>query len=422
MSISIKIRLKNKPTKEGLYPIVLSIIKNRKIKVISLGIKCFKKDWDEVNNKLKKSDKNYIQRNRILLQKQEEALKIIDEFTLEGIDFTLNQFEERFRGKKESTQTVKQFWQEKIADLIKAGRTGNARAYRDTMNSFFKFVKRDNLMFREIDASILDKYETYLRSRGGIDGGIAVKMRELRAVYNDAINKDVVAKKYYPFSKYKISKLKGKGHKRALSRDEIGLIENLDIEKYPHLELAQQLFIFSYYTRGMNFYDIMKLKWENIGNDYITYTRSKTKGNFKIKILPPVNEILKQMRQRISITSYVFPLLLSENLTPVQIENRKAKTLKKFNKDLKLIAGAVGINKTITSYVARHSFATNMKQEGVSTDIISQSMGHQNISITTAYLKDFDDDILDNAHEKLLRETIPIYKIETNINQRLTSA
>jgi site-specific recombinase XerD len=98
-------------------------------------------------------------------------------------------------------------------------------------------------------------------------------------------------------------------------------------------------------------------------------------------------------------------------MTPIQIENRKAKKLKRFNSDLKKIAEIVGINKPLTSYVARHSFATNLKQLGVSTDIISQSMGHQNISITSAYLRDFENDVIDDANEKLLMEPISIYNL-----------
>jgi site-specific recombinase XerD len=92
----------------------------------------------------------------------------------------------------------------------------------------------------------------------------------------------------------------------------------------------------------------------------------------------------------------------------MQIENRKSKKLKRFNNDLKKIAEIVGIDKPLTSYVARHSFATNLKELGVSTDVISQSMGHQNVSITTAYLKDFDNEVIDDANERLLMETIPI--------------
>lgn len=97
----------------------------------------------------------------------------------------------------------------------------------------------------------------------------------------------------------------------------------------------------------------------------------------------------------------------------MQIENRKSKKLKRFNNDLKKIAEIVGIDKPLTSYVARHSFATNLKELGVSTDVISQSMGHQNVSITTAYLKDFDNEVIDDANERLLMEPIPIYEYFT---------
>jgi site-specific recombinase XerD len=100
----------------------------------------------------------------------------------------------------------------------------------------------------------------------------------------------------------------------------------------------------------------------------------------------------------------VFPILLKENLTPMQIENRKHKTLRRFNKQLKEIAKIQGVKKNVTSYVIRHSFATNLKYAGISADLIGQSMGHQDVSVTNAYLKEFKDDIIDDAMTKLLEE------------------
>src|SRR5690606_10852369 len=193
--------------------------------------------------------------------------------------------------------------------------------------------------------------------------------------------------------KYKIAKLKGKSIKRALSRDEIQKIFELDISEHPNLIHSKNYFVFSYFILGLIFVDMMHLTWDDINDDSITYIRSKTKGRFSIKILKPVKEILSFYSKTHTSTSYVFPILLKEGLTPTQIQNRKAKTLKKFNKDLKEIATLAGIDKKLTSYVARHSFATNLKQLGVSTDIISESMGHQNINITNAYLKEFDSDV-----------------------------
>ena len=108
---------------------------------------------------------------------------------------------------------------------------------------------------------------------------------------------------------------------------------------------------------------MMKLKWNDIKGDRIFYTRSKTKGHFILKVLPPVQEILDYYQENSRGTKYVFPLLLKENMTPTQIENRKSKTLKKFNKDLKEIARICEIDKNISSYVARHSFATALSKK-----------------------------------------------------------
>lgn len=406
---TIKILLRDKENKDGLFPIVLRITKDRKPKLINMGMNCLKKDWDEKEACFKKSYPNYLQRNRALLNYKQKALTIIDSFNLDEIDFTLDQFEKMFKDKEQNKINLMEFWEDKIKDLNLAGRTGNARAHQDTKNSFFRFCKNQKILFKEITVEVLDKYETHLRATGSNDGGIGVRMRELRAVYNDAIKKGVVNEKYYPFKTYKVSKLKGRGFKKALLREEVRKIFEFDEEKYPHLVEAKHLFVFSYFTRGMNFYDMMKLRWENVVDDKIIYTRSKTKGRFIIRIINPIPEILNYYKNSNSNTGYIFPILLKEGLTPMQIENRKAKKLKRFNSDLKKIAEILKIDKTITSYVARHSYATNAKELGISTDMISQSMGHQNIAITSAYLKDFENDIIDDANDRLLFEPIPIY-------------
>ncbi len=93
----------------------------------------------------------------------------------------------------------------------------------------------------------------------------------------------------------------------------------------------------------MNFADMMRLKWENVSGDRIHYTRAKTKGNFIIKIMPPVKEILDYYRR--NKKPYVFPIILRENLTPTQLNDRKRKTLSKFNKDLKELGSLAGIDK-----------------------------------------------------------------------------
>ena len=152
----------------------------------------------------------------------------------------------------------------------------------------------------------------------------------------------------------------------------------------------------------MNFTDMMKLEWKQVTTKNIFYKRSKTKSNFTIKILPPVQEILKYYQESSIGTKYVFPILLKDNLEPTQLENRKHKTLQRYNKELKEIANVLEIDKPLSSYVARHSFANCLKQKGVATDIISESMGHKNLSVTQLYLKELSNSVLDEAMEILV--------------------
>ncbi|SNB31324.1 transposase [Flavobacterium psychrophilum] len=401
MATSIKIIRKNKIRADGTFPIMIQIIKDGKTKLITTGITCLENEWE--GEQLKKVHTNYQKRNLILSNIKNKALKIIDDFVTDEIDFTLSDFERKFNGEKANTKTtVYEHFQEKINLMDLSGRTGNARSYRDTCNSFFNFHSDKQLGFRNLNVTLLEKYEAHLRSRNNQDSGIAFRMRSIRAIYNSAIRNGIVKKEYYPFDKYKISKLKGKGMKRALSREEIKKILDVDLSERPDLIDAKNYFVFSYFARGINFVDLMKLKKENIQGDNIEYIRSKTKGRFIIKIMQPVQEVLDYYATKNSLTDYVFPILLKNDLTPIQIENRKHKTLSKFNKDLKQLALLAKVDKNVTSYVIRHSFATNLKQLGVATDLISTSMGHSNLEITQSYLKEFENNIIDDANEKLL--------------------
>lgn len=394
--------MRKKPLSDGTFPIYLRITQNRKAKFIYLNYSCKTNQWNEKEGVFKKNYDNYVKRNIILSDAKKKALQIIDQFVEQDREFTLNQFEELFRGKKtRDKQKFYEFFESKINDLAAGGRTGNQKVYQETLNSFRKFIKVRNPDFEDITPRLLEKYEIHLRSNGGTDGGISVKMRTIRAVYNDAIKRGMVKQEHYPFRVFEISKLKGKGQKRALSREEFLLIADFPSEEHSHLRDARNYFVFSYYTRGMNFVDMMKLRWTNIINETILYRRSKTNSNFQVKILPPVQAILDYYKAHFPETNYVSPILLQENLKPNQIENRKKKTLKKFNKDLKEIGKIVGIQQKLTSYVARHSFATNLKQAGIATAIISESMGHKTQEVTENYLKEFENKVIDDAMETL---------------------
>ena len=395
---SIKTVLRKKVLSDGTFPVCLRVTKNRKTKFFNTIFKTTENEWDFSSGCFNRKNSNYIQNNRLLLKFKDRALKIYSDLQLEKEYFNLDDFSKRFRfDNNPASGYVFPFWEEIITEMKLAGRMGNATMYEETMKSVKQFCRFKKIRFQDITNSFLNKYEAWLRSRGGTDGGISIKQRTLRALYNKAIERDIIKDINHPFKTYKISKLKGQGIKKALDFDQVTKIINFDVSLYPHLKDARNYFVFSFYTRGMNYTDMMVLKWKDIDTTTVSYIRNKTKGRFVITILPPVQEILDYYQQHALPTKYVFPILLKDGLTPAQIDNRKKKTLAKYNRDLKEIAGLCSINKSLSSYVARHSFANCLKQKGVATDVIGESLGHKDLTTTQVYLKELGSSVLDDA-------------------------
>ncbi len=325
---TIKTVLRQTELSNKKFPISLRVTKDRKSKFFSTIFKAFENEWDEKSGRFNKNNSNYIQSNRVLGKFEDRALKVLAELELGKKQYTLDDFEQKFRiDSNPADQNVFNFWEEIISEMVTAGRTGNARANKETLGSLKLFNSSSNkLNFRDIIPEFLYKYDVFLRSRGGTDGGIGVRMRAVRALYNMAVERKIVKEDTYPFSIYKVSKLKGKGLKRALNMVDVKKIVDVDLSEHPKLVNSRNYFVFSFYTRGMNFADMMKLKWTDITDDQIHYTRSKTKGNFIIKILSPVQKVLDYYKAD-TTTKYVFPILSKDKLTPTQPEYRKKKML-----------------------------------------------------------------------------------------------
>lgn len=405
--IMIKIVLRNKPNKEGKYPVVLRINKDGKSKIISLGYNCSKDEWSE--GRFNKRHRNYNRRNRVLVKIEAKALDIIDEFKLEGKDFSLEEFEGKFRNRGTTQKDVFSFWDDRIKELEKDGKISSAEANKDSLRALRKHVNNDLLDFSDIKYSLLKGFEAELRDRGCNNNTIAFRMRYIRALYNEAIKFRIAKEVDYPFKEYKISKLKCTTIPTYLSPKEIELIENLDTVKHSHLFDAKNYFLFEFYTGGMNFHDLIRLRWIDVSDSRIDYRRGKTQEPISIPILEPIKEILDYYSSKSLSTGYVFPVLLQNGLSPRQFYNRKKKVLNQYNKKLKEIAIIVGIEKDLTSYATRHSFATTLKFKGVSEDIICELMGHSDVRVTRAYLRKFENGITDAAMRKLLEEPDPIY-------------
>ena len=391
----------SKKLSDGASPVMLKITHRGIRKYFGLGFSCTQNQWIKKDGQFESSYPNSKARNRFLKEKLFKADDIIEKMKVQHQEFSFEEFKIQFVGIE--SKNVIQFFDDYIQRLKNTGKIGNANIYRDTKNSLLKFHKKKTLQFNDVTYPFLKKYEEYLRGRGILDNSISVYMRTLRALFNKAIKEKQCSQEIYPFKEYSISKLKNAPTRKALTKEEILKIANYTPNPNTKEERSKNIFLFSFYTRGMNFSDIAKLKWSNISDGRIEYVRSKTGKRFTIKILPPVQEILDFYKIYNSKSKYIFPILDTKiHKTPEQIKNRIKSTLRRVNKHLKIIAEDVGIEKKLTSYIARHSYALVLKKQGVSIATISDSMGHESESVTKHYLESFGNDVLDKADELLL--------------------
>lgn len=401
--ISIKTVLRKKKLLTGKYPIFLRITMNRKSIFFRTPYTSFENEWDANQGMFTVKATDHLHKNRLLFKFMDRATSVITELEQEKGYYTLEEVEGALRLETNpNSKLLYPFWEEIIAEQRLAGRTGNARVHAEVLTSVKRFRNGKELTFFQITPEFLEKYEVWLRSRGGTGGGIGVKMRCIRALFNMAIRRGLVKDNLYPFRVYKVSKHKSNGVKRAISIEDIHKIAGFDLSEHPTLIDYRNYFVFSFFTRGMNFADMMTLEWNDIVDDKIYYVRSKTKSKFQIKILPPAQKIIDYYRAQNRGTKFVFPILLQDKMTFSHLENRKRKMLKRYNNRLKEIGEVCEITKPLSSYVARHSYANCLKQKGIATDIISESLGHQNLAITQAYLKELDNTLVDEAMEVLL--------------------
>ena len=394
---------KSKTLSNGEYPLMLRICKDGKKKYQSLGISVLPRYWDFTRNKPKPNcpNKEYIQ--KIILDKQTELQQRMLEFNSEQKEYTtttlLNDENKRFELK-----TVCQFYQELIEQCKSNDKCGNRLIYKSSYNSLKVFTKNQlDIPFSVIDVLWLNKYEKWLRSKGNKETTMSLMFRTLRSAYNKAIKAKCARKSDYPFDEYKINKFDTKTQKRAIAKTEVlKFTKEVDnIGKRQYVQLSKDIFIFSYLCGGINFTDIANLTKANITNGRIHYIRQKTGKLIKLGISEEAMQIIKKYESESK--GYLFPILNANiHKTPLQKQNRIHKMLGNVNKNLKLIAAQLNVDANMTTYVARHSFASVLKKSGVSIALISEALGHSDLSTTQVYLDSFDNEQIDAAMQNLL--------------------
>ena len=395
---------KSKTLSNGESPLMLQVSKSGKRKYQSLGISIKPRYWDFTRNKPKPNcpNKDYIQ--KIILDKQTELQQRMLELNSEQKEYTtttlLNDENKKFEHK-----TVSEFYQELIEEYRVNNKCGNRLIYKSSYNSLKVFTNdKLDIPFSAIDITWLNKYERWLRSKGNEETTMSLMFRTLRSTYNKAIKAKCARKSEYPFDEFKINKFDVSTQKRAIAKTEV-LKFTKDVRpigKRQYIQLSKDIFMFSYLCGGINFTDIANLTKANIiEGKRLHYIRQKTGKLIKIGLSEEAMKIIE--RYATESKGYLFPIL-NANLhkTPLQKQNRIHKILGKVNINLKLIAAQLGVEGNLTTYVARHSFASVLKKSGVNIALISEALGHSDIATTQIYLDSFDNEQIDAAMKNLL--------------------
>ena len=394
---------KSKTLKNGENPLMLQVSKNGKRQYKSLGVSIHPKFWDIKKNRIKPNCPNKEIIQKIINDKLAELQNRVLELNAEQKEYTTTTLLNNDNNKFE-LKTVATFYKELIEEFAADNKCGNRLIYKSSYNSLLKFTKgKLDIPFCEIDIDWLKKYEKWMRSKNNRETTISLQFRTLRSAYNKAIQAKCARKSDYPFDDYKINKFDTSTQKRAIAKTEVLKFtqEVPDLGKRQYVQLSKDIFVFSYLCGGINFTDIANLTKANIIEGRLHYVRQKT--GKKIKIGIPDEAIKIILKYAPESKGYLFPLLDKKiHKTPLQKQNRIHKILAKVNKNLKLLAAQFGVEANVTTYVARHSFASVLKKSGVNIALICEALGHSDLATTQIYLDSFDNEQVDEAMKNLL--------------------
>lgn len=404
MSITAKLFLDDRHTKkDGTQAIKLRLTINRKSVEWSTGYTIAPQYWNTRSQSVKSNCSQIENTTRFnnFLQKEkakaiEKVIALNDSGELQRL--SLKEIKNRILGKQD-TSFVLVFCEEVMAEMHQAGKVGNARVYKTMRNSVRTFLKGKDIPFSQITFKWLKKYEAWYLGRGNSVNGLNVNLRTLRALYNRAIKQQLVSKDYYPFDQYSIKNQKTR--KRAISKEDIDKLKAFE-QQTIRQGRAKDYFFMSFYLMGASFIDLAFLKVSNIRNGRIEYRRRKTGQLHSIKITEPLQEILDKYLDGKGADDFILNILTETDINRQYTQARDE--IRRYNRSLKEIGGLCGIEAKLTSYVARHSFASIANNKKVPLTVISQALGHNDPKTTEIYLSAFNDDIMDDYNEMIIGE------------------
>jgi site-specific recombinase XerD len=386
------------PQKDGNCKVSIRITHQRKRRYYPTNLAISAKDFDRIMTAKRRNDADTKTYNKIL-SFENKAIEAVDALPV----FTFGMFEDIYLNNKNAGDSVKFGFEKYVQELKDEKRIGTAVSYETAMKSIDAF--KTGLKYADITASFLKKYENAMIDAGKSKTTVGIYLRSLRAIYNRA----TIDKALYPFGvgKNKYSIPTGRNIKKALKIEEIAKIFHYEVEAGTTKAMARDYWIFIYLCNGLNVKDLCLLKHKNIEGDVLKYERAKTKRSKKdsdlitVSLKPEAKTIMSKWGQHsINGETYIFPHL-QKGMTAERERIVYKQLTKIINHYMKLIAKELEINKQITTYYARHSFATILKNSGASMEFISEALGHGDMKTTKSYDAGFEHEIIHKTTDAL---------------------
>ncbi|WP_113661765.1 site-specific integrase [Pedobacter nanyangensis] len=401
--VQLKVILDTRRKKsDGTYPICFRITNIKKVNYISAGITVLLEHWDETRLSISKNHPNHKSLNLALSKKyydiQREILKLEQEE-----NFSIDKLKNILNSKADGPQKVITFnnYVKKLVDEMMAlNQTGNALVYKHASTRFINFVGSSKIEFKQIDFNVLDAFRQRLLADKVKLNSISNYFRTIRAIYNKAIRAKIIDRSHYPF--YDISIKTEKTANRAISKKDITKLEKLELSNGSKEWHARNCFLLCFYLIGISFTDLAYLTKDNINNGRIIYRRRKTHKLYSIRLFKKAEMILNLYANE--DRKYLLPVLDNKILEDT-LESKKliSQWIKTTNEYLGRVAIKHMKSIKLTTYVARHTWATTAKKMGYSNELIAEALGHQHGNrITNIYLDVFDQEVVDGMHEKVI--------------------
>lgn len=391
-TVKVKLRPSTVPGKAGTIYYQLTHL--RQVKQITTKIHLHPQDWDSNKAQIIFTDSTSYLLQCKIDRDLDRLKKIIYKIDAECANYTVNEIIEKFY-QTTADYSITDFFTQQIQKLKNDNRRGTARNYSKTLKSLKAFMKNTDSTFNIVTEQFVESYNTFLIQRGVVRNTISFYMRIFRSVYNKAVTQKII-EQTFPFKNVYTGV--DRTRKRAVTETVISQLLSIDLKKSKALQFARDLFIFSFYARGMAFVDIVYLKKSNIQNGYITYVRHKTGQELTIRIETRLQNIINQYEKKDS--PYLFPILNTEDENKAYSQYEIA--LNYYNRQLKRLSKLLEPNINLSSYTPRHTWATTARNKNVPLSIISAGMGHSSEKTILIYLTKIDNSIIDEVNKAII--------------------